>query len=111
MRWRTVRALALELPEVEAGPAYGVPAVRVRGSLLAWLAPDKKSIVVKIGLDDRARLCDAQPDTFSLPAERQSYATVVVRLANVDAEQLRQLLDGAWRMSAPPSLVAEVEAR
>ena len=99
--------MALELPEVEAGPAYGVPAARVRGSLFVWRGPDKRSIVMKCGLDERSRLCAAQPDTFSVPAERQSYATVVVRLDRVEPDQLRPLLGGAWRLSAPPSLARE----
>jgi hypothetical protein len=82
VRWKTVVRLATELPEVEAATMYGSPAVGVRGSLIARLLDDKKSIVVKVGMDERDALCAAKPQTFQVTPEFRNYSMVVVRLAH-----------------------------
>jgi hypothetical protein len=107
-RWKTVCELGLRLPEVEEGTSFGRRALRVRGSLLAQLQPDKRSVVVKVGPDRRAALCARDPATFSVTPEVASYG-LVVRLASVDEATLRDLLGESWRRSAPPSLVARYE--
>jgi hypothetical protein len=39
----TVRKIALELPGVEDGTAYGVPALKVRGKLLACVPANRSA--------------------------------------------------------------------
>ena len=107
VRWSTVCKLARRLPEVEEGRIYGVPALRVRGSLVARLLDDGKSIALKVGLQERAALCTTRPETFEVPADQPHQSTVVVRLPAVDMDELWRLLVGSWRRSAPPSLVAQ----
>ena len=99
-------SLARELPEVETGTIYGSPAVCVRGSFIARLLDDKKSIVVKVDVHRRDALCARKPQTFLVTPEFRNYAMVVVNLSTVERGELFELLEGSWRMTAPSSLVA-----
>lgn len=105
MRWKDVCRLAAQLPEVQLGVTYGSPALCVRGGLVARLLDDKKSIVVKVGMDERAALCAAKPATFLVTAALENYSMVVVRLAAAEPDELSRLLANSWRLAAPPSLV------
>jgi hypothetical protein len=110
VRWKTVCSLARDLPDVEEAKNYGVPALGVRGALVARQHEGRKAIVVKVGLDERAALCAARPETFSVTPELRNYSMMVVQLATVEPAELRRLLVNSWRMSAPPSLVAQYDA-
>jgi hypothetical protein len=47
------------------------------------------------------------PETFSVTPHYHTYPGVIVRLATVQADQLRELLTEAWRPVAPRGLVRE----
>ncbi|MCA1692961.1 MAG: MmcQ/YjbR family DNA-binding protein [Acidimicrobiales bacterium] len=111
MRWKAVCKLGRQLPEVVEGETYGVPALSVRGSLVARLLPDKKSIAVKVGLDERAALCASRPETFVVTPEFQNYSMMIVRLTTIGDGEMWPILVDSWRRSAPPRLAAEFEAR
>ena len=61
----TVRDIALTLPGVVESTAYGVPALKVQGKLLACVPANRSaepaSLVVRVDLDDRAELLEADP--------------------------------------------------
>jgi hypothetical protein len=96
-----VRALGLELPDVEESTMYGAPALKVRGKLLACMASHKSaepnSLVVLIGFDERDALIADDPRTYYVKPHYQDYPSVLVRLALIDREALRDLLRSAWR--------------
>ncbi len=106
---QTVRRLLLALPGVEEGPCYGTPGFRVRGKFLARLREDGETLVVKCGDDERDFRMQADPATFFITDHYRGYPTVLVRLATVRAPDLRDLLEHAWRRSAPKRLVAPYE--
>lgn len=106
MRWRDVGKLGRRLPEVEEGTWFGVPALRVRGSILAHAHDRKRAVVVKVGPGEPETLCRSRPDAFSLPADRQQHPVVAIRLAAVGPDELWPFLVESWRRSAPPSLAA-----
>ena len=60
----TVRRIGLLLPGVEESRAYGFPALKLRGKLLACLPANRSaepnSLVVRMDLDDRAELLAAK---------------------------------------------------
>jgi hypothetical protein len=62
----TVRKVGLALPGVEESTAYGAPALKVRGKLLACVPTHRSaepgSLAVRVGFDDRAELLAAAPD-------------------------------------------------
>jgi hypothetical protein len=64
----TVRKIGLALPGVEESTAYGSPALKVRGKLLACVPAHRSaepgSLAVRVGFDDRAELLAADPDVY-----------------------------------------------
>jgi hypothetical protein len=117
--WETVCALLAELPETERTPPdrYHSEGVRVRGKMVSYLAgsepADSGSVdfaVIRIGYPERAALVQEDPGTFIVTPHYQNYPGVIVRLATVDDEQLRELLMEAWRLVAPRRLVREYDA-
>ena len=107
----TVRQLALALPGVEEKTSYGTTAFNVNGKLLARFHQDGESLVVKVEYAAREVLMGANPRTFYITDHYRCWPWVLVRIASVDTEDLRQLLEEAWRRSASKRLVAAWEAR
>ena len=92
----TVRKIALRLPGVEASTAWGAPALKVRGKLLACVpthrSAEPNSLVVRVGFDDRAELLAAAPDIYYVTDHYLGYTAVLVRLSRVTPDVLRDLL-------------------
>jgi hypothetical protein len=80
---------------------YGAPALKVRGKLLACLASHKSaepgSLVVRIDFEDRDALIADDPRVYYVKPHYQDYPSVLVRLALIDRDALRDLLQSAWR--------------
>ena len=106
----TVRELALALPGVEEGTSYGTPALRVGGKLLARLREDGDSLVVKTDFDEREMLMQADPAAFFITEHYRNYPAVLVRLSSIGRAELGDLLERAWRRTAPRRLVASLDA-
>ena len=55
LTFEDVRKIAAELPDVEEGTAWGVPALKLRGKLLVCMASHKSAepntLVVRLGFD------------------------------------------------------------
>jgi len=96
-----VREMARTLPGVEESTAYGVPALKVRGKLLACPAINKSaepgSLAVRIGFDDRAELIASDPDVYYITDHYRNYPSVLVRLSRIHPDALRSLLGMAWK--------------
>lgn len=85
--------------------SYGDPAFHVRGKLLARLREDSETQAIKTELDEREFRILANPDTFFVTDHYVGYPMMLVRLSAVQADDLRLLLEQAWRMVAPKRLV------
>ena len=103
--WETVRQIALALPEVEEGKSYGTPAFRVQGKLFVRLHQCGDSVVVKITQDERAVQMQVNPNAFYITDHYTAYPWMLVGMAAVEREELRELLEEAWRLTAPKRLV------
>jgi hypothetical protein len=106
-----LRRIALALPGVEEGLSYGTPGFMVRGRFLARLWEDGETLVVKCGDDERDFRMKANPKTFFVTDHYRGYPTVLVRLPRVTREDLKEVLEEAWRRQAPRRLVAEYDRR
>jgi hypothetical protein len=97
----TVREIALTLPGVEETTAYGMPALKVRGELLACVpshrSAEPNSLVVRVDFDDRAELLAEDPDVYYLRDHYVGYSGVLVRLSRVDRGVLKDLLGMAHK--------------
>ena len=109
----TVRNIGLTLPGVEERTAYGVPALKVRGKLLACVAANRSaepaSLVVRVNFDDRAELLATDPDVYYVTDHYVGYNAVLVRLSRVNPDVLRDLLGMAYKFvtrKAPPRSAA-----
>src|SRR5215467_15148893 len=97
----TVRKIGLALPGVEESTTYGSPALKVRGKLLACIAINKaaepNSLVVRVDFDQRAELLETDPRTYYMKDHYVNYPSVLVRLSQIQADALKDLLMMAWR--------------
>ena len=97
----TVRKIGLALPGVEESTAYGFPALKVHGNLLACVPANRSaepgSIVVRVDFDDRAELLAAAPDIYYMTDHYADYSAVLVRLPRVNPDVLRDLLNLAYK--------------
>src|ERR1700689_2811681 len=92
----TVMKIGLTLPGVEGSTAWGAPALKVRGKLLACLPTHRSaepgSLAVRVDFDDRAELLAAAPDVYYVTDHYLGYSAVLVRLSRVTPDVLRDLL-------------------
>jgi hypothetical protein len=108
--WDTVCKLGLALPETELGTSYGTPALKVRGTFMARLRDDD-TLVVKIDVDERELLIASAPEVYSVTPHYLGYPIILVNLKRVSRSDLRDLIEDAWRASAPRSLVSAYDTR
>lgn len=108
--FETVRQLALALPGVVEGTSYRTTAFKVAGKLLARFHQDGDSLVVKCEYAAREVLMGANPRTYYITDHYRCWPWILVRVSNVDRDELRGLLEDAWLRSAPKRLVAAWEA-
>jgi hypothetical protein len=96
-----VRKIGLALPGVEESTAYGAPALKVHGKLLACVPTHRSaepgSLAVRVGFDDRAELLAAAPDVYYVTNHYLGYSAVLVRLSRVTPDVLRDLLGMAHK--------------
>jgi hypothetical protein len=97
----TVRDIGLTLPGVEESTAFGAPALKVRGKLLACVPTNRlaepDSLLVRMDFDERAELVNADPAVYYVPDHYAGYTGVLVRLSRVNPDMLRDLLGMAYK--------------
>jgi hypothetical protein len=97
----TVRNIGLTLPGVEASTAWGEPALKVRGKLLACVpthhSAEPGSLMVRVDFDDRAELLAAAPDVYYVTDHYLGCSAVLVRFSRVRQDVLRDLLGMAHK--------------
>lgn len=100
----TVQEIGLSLPGVEKGVAYGAPALKLHGQLLACVpvnrSAEPNSLFVRVGFDERAELLTGDPAVYYLTDHYVNYTGVLVRLSLVNRGILRDLLGMAHRFVA-----------
>ena len=103
--FEAVRLAAKALPEVVDSTSYGTPALKVRGKLLARLHQDGECFVLRADLLDREILIQSDPAVFFITEHYRNYPWILTRFLTVDPEALPDLMERAWRLVAPKSLV------
>jgi hypothetical protein len=97
VNFNTVREIAQTLPGAEESTSYGTPACKVKGKLFARQHQDGESLVVGVDFDQREKMMNDAPDKFYITDHYLNYPWVLVRMARVTPDELRDLLTGAWR--------------
>jgi hypothetical protein len=96
--WSTIRRLALATEGVEEGTAYGRPAFRYGGKVVACLRPDGEAMMFTVGFEAREHLMKADPRTFFITDHYRNYPSVLARLDRVTASDVKGLLARAFEL-------------
>ncbi len=122
-----VARIVAALPGTYAAPLGGPSAdfgvlVRDKRKGIAWSwrkrvdpkktkVPQLDVLVVPVADEgEKHTLIAAEPDIFFTEPHYDGYAAVLVRIANIDVDELAEILTDAWRLVAPKALVAEYDA-
>lgn len=110
--YRQFVKLALTFPGVEESTSYGTPGLKVKGKLLSRLRTEAEgALALRCDFIDREILLQADPEAFFLTDHYLNYPMILVRLDKVRADALPDLFERAWRMQAPPKLIAEYDEK
>ena len=100
--FEAVRAIGRTLPDVEETTSWGAPTLKVRGKMFVCMATHKSAepntLVVRMAFDQRDALVAEDPDTYYLKEHYVGYPCVLVRLAKVHPDALRDLVTSAHRL-------------
>jgi hypothetical protein len=94
------RLIALSLDNAMESPSYGTPGFKVDGVLFARFHQDGESLVVRTDFEQRAELMAASPEAYYITDHYLNYEWILVRVARVHPDALRDLLRAAWRAAA-----------
>ena len=104
--WADVVAIGTELAGVEESTWYGTEALKVKGKGFCRLRDEGETLVVPVvDLEDKEALLRSDPEVFFTTSHYDGYAYVLVRRDQIGREQLAELVEDAWRLRAPKSLL------
>ena len=109
--FETVRQIAQTLPGAEESTSYGTPAFKVKGKLFARQHQDGESLVIAVDFAAREEMMNAAPEKFYLTDHYLNYPWMLVRMKQVNKDELRDLLMGAWRRVAGKTLASAQELK
>jgi hypothetical protein len=102
-----VRSLAMELPRTTEGLVRDQVKFRVGRIVYLSFSPDETVMGFAFPKEEREALVASEPDTFMMPSGSDlRYNWVLVRLAAIDAIEMRELVVDAWRMVVPKRVAA-----
>ena len=107
-----VRALASTLPRTTEALVHD--RVKFRVGRIVYLAFSRDETQMGFGFpkEEREALVEAEPDKFLMPTTSDlRFHWVEVRLAAIDATEMRELVLDAWRMVVPKFVAAEFDQR
>ncbi|MES2755249.1 MAG: hypothetical protein V4659_11330 [Pseudomonadota bacterium] len=110
--WDAIVAYGLTLPAAELGTAYGKPALKLNGKMLAaTTGPTPDSFVAYTALGDKDVLLETDPVTFWETDHYRGWPAVLVRYGGSDAERVKLVLQRAWWERAKPAQRAKFGSR
>jgi hypothetical protein len=106
--WRTVRRIALSLPEAEEIPGDR-PSFRVRGKLFAWKSRDRDggTLALRVDRDEKQMMLESRPDLYFQTPHYEGYPGVLVHLEAIDAAELKERIEDSWLIQAPKGLASD----
>ena len=101
-----VRDIALALPEVTEDQWYRTPAYKVAGKGFLRLRTEAEGglVVFVSDLGEKEALLAANPQGYYTTPHYDGYPVILVNLAAVDLDELRELITESWRIKAPVKL-------
>lgn len=110
-----IRRLATAFPEVEefTHHLFKVPGYRVGGKAFAGMDKGQRTAVFSVPHQEAAAAVAEEPSIYEevwRNAATRSFVGLRVDLAKVSKEHVRDLIERAWRNTAPRRLVASYDA-
>ncbi len=103
--------LARTLPRSSEALVRGRVKFRIGSIVYLSLSKDGSTMGFGFPKEWRQAQVDAEPNKFSLPGESDMrFHWLHVRLAAIDAEEMRDLVEGAWAMCVPKFVAEEYAA-
>jgi hypothetical protein len=104
-----VRALATSLPRTTEALVRDRVKFRVGSIVYLALSRDETLMGFAFPKEEREALVASEPHKFRMPETSDlRYNWVVVELDAIDDDEMRELVQDAWRMVVPKRLAAEV---
>jgi hypothetical protein len=99
VNFEVVRELGREFPDLQESTMYGSPALKLGKRLVVCLAIHRSaepgSLVVRADFEQRAALLADDPGTYYVTEQYAKHPVVLVRLARLQHDQVRDLLASA----------------
>lgn len=121
--WDDVRQLVRALPETEERTSgHGELQWRIQNKLMLWERPLRRADLESLGdgapdgpvlaahvpdLGAKEALLATSPDVYFTTPHFDDYPAILVRLADIDVEELRELVMEAWMDRAPKRVVKD----
>jgi hypothetical protein len=116
-----VRRIALSLPDTSGEDGFAVQnGSKSRGFAWVWMqrvepnrprVPCPEVIAIRTAnLEEKEILIAAEPEKFFTEPHYNNFPAVLVRLANIELDELEELLIDGWRCQAPRALVKAFDA-
>ena len=103
--------LSTELPEVVLREGVNWTNITFRGRGFAWVDHPENRAMIKARHDERDALLATAPTVYEAGWATNSSAWVRVRLDLADPDEVLELLEEAWRMTATKRAIQAFEAR
>src|SRR5215831_18618154 len=102
----------MALPEVSEKLTWETDITfRVRDKIFAIMGESGGHASIKATLEAQQALVASDPQTFGISAYVGRFGWPTVDLSRVDPDELRELVEDAWRRTAPRKVVAAYDAR
>jgi hypothetical protein len=104
-------AFARTLPRTSEGLVRGYVKFRIGRIVYLSLSPDGSTMGFAFPKELRDALIESEPEKFALPRDSDlRYHWVHVRLAAIDANEMRELVEDAWAFVVPKRVAEDYAA-
>lgn len=114
-----VKRLTADLPEVEESTSYGTPALEVRGKSFCRMWSEREHerddvhdtdvLVVFCDVEEKAALIESSGGVLFSTPHYEGHGGMLVRLADVDLDDLADHLEASYRRRAPRSILRRLD--
>ena len=101
--WETVTAFALTLPDTQAMPHYGEPAIKINSRAFVMTGREAGSFLLSLDLDTVDMLMATDPDSYWQTPHYAGWPGVLVRYDSADPERIFAMIRAAhaWNAARP----------
>jgi hypothetical protein len=117
--FQDVKRAAAELPEVAESTSYGTASLKVRGKSFCRMwgerehrrdrVDDTEVLVVYCDADEKDALIESAGGVLFSTPHYEGYGAMLIRLADVQPDDLADYLEDSYRQKAPKTLLKRLD--